>query len=213
MAVVAPHVRARRSSRRRRSGRARTVHGELGEFATAVGEVPELRGLLANPQIEREERAAALGEILADADELVRNFVLLALGEGARGRARRGLPRVRRARRGRARRLTVELTTAYELSDDEAASIVKKIEQSSGRTVEATRAVDPRLIGGIVLQVGSHRLDASVKGRLDRLRHELGQGELTAHEVPTGTSLLTSMRTQQDRNRTSRGEGHDRIAR
>ena len=70
-------------------------------------------------------------------------------------------------------RLTVELTTAYELSDDEAASIVKKIEQSSGRTVEATRTVDPKLIGGIVLQVGSHRLDASVKGRLNRLRHEL----------------------------------------
>ena len=40
---------------------------------------------------------------------------------------------------------------------------MKKIEQSSGRTVEATRKVDPKLIGGIVLQVGSHRLDASVK--------------------------------------------------
>ena len=39
---------------------------------------------------------------------------------------------------------------------------MKKIEQSSGRTVEATRTVDPKLIGGIVLQVGSHRLDASV---------------------------------------------------
>ena len=40
------------------------------------------------------------------------------------------------------KRLTVELTTAYELSDDEAASILKKIEKSSGRAVEATRKVD-----------------------------------------------------------------------
>ena len=67
----------------------------------------------------------------------------------------------------------VGLTTAYELSDEEAASIVKKIEAASGRSVEATRKVDSALIGGIVLQAGSLRVDASVKGRIDRLRHEL----------------------------------------
>ena len=67
----------------------------------------------------------------------------------------------------------MELTTAYELSDEEAASILKKIEQSSGRTVEATRKVDPALIGGIVLQAGSLRVDASVRGRIDGLRHDL----------------------------------------
>ena len=49
----------------------------------------------------------------------------------------------------------MELTTAYELSDDEARTILKKIEKSSGRTVEATRKVDSALIGGIILQVGS----------------------------------------------------------
>jgi F0F1-type ATP synthase delta subunit len=39
--------------------------------------------------------------------------------------------------------------------------------------VEATRSVDPDLVGGIVLQAGSLRVDASVRGRLERLRHEL----------------------------------------
>jgi F0F1-type ATP synthase delta subunit len=39
--------------------------------------------------------------------------------------------------------------------------------------VQATRAVDPDLIGGIVLQAGSMRLDASVRGRLERLRQTL----------------------------------------
>ena len=69
--------------------------------------------------------------------------------------------------------MAVELTTAFELSDDEAASIVAQIEQSSGRTVEATRKVDPELVGGMILQAGSLRVDASVRGRLERLRHEL----------------------------------------
>lgn len=69
--------------------------------------------------------------------------------------------------------LNVELTTAVELSDDEAKAIVEQIESASGRTVDATRKVDPELVGGIVLEVGSMRLDASVRGRLDRLRQEL----------------------------------------
>jgi F-type H+-transporting ATPase subunit delta len=69
--------------------------------------------------------------------------------------------------------LSVRLTTAVELSEQEAKRIVEQIEDASGRTVEATRSVDPGLVGGIVLQVGSLRLDGSVRGRLERLRREL----------------------------------------
>ena len=58
-------------------------------------------------------------------------------------------------------------------ADKEAAKVVKQIEQASGRKVEAVRRVDPDLIGGIVIQAGSQRLDASVRGRLDQLRQEL----------------------------------------
>jgi F-type H+-transporting ATPase subunit delta len=70
-------------------------------------------------------------------------------------------------------RIAVELTTAYELGDEEAKAIVARIEEASGRTVEATRSVDPSLIGGMILQAGSFRVDASVRGRLNRLRREL----------------------------------------
>jgi F-type H+-transporting ATPase subunit delta len=69
--------------------------------------------------------------------------------------------------------LSVELTTAYELSDEEAAAIVQQIEQASGRRVEAARTVDPNLIGGLVLKAGSLEVDSSVRGRLDRLRRDL----------------------------------------
>src|SRR5437764_1017276 len=57
--------------------------------------------------------------------------------------------------------------------DDEAKEILSQIEEASGRRVEATRTVDPDLIGGLVLQAGSLRVDASVRGRLERLRREL----------------------------------------
>jgi len=71
------------------------------------------------------------------------------------------------------RRLSVELTTAYELSDADARALLQQIEQASGRKVVATRQVDPALIGGFVLQAGSMRVDASVRGRIERLRDEL----------------------------------------
>jgi F-type H+-transporting ATPase subunit delta len=69
--------------------------------------------------------------------------------------------------------LSVALTTAFALSDEEARSIVEQIERASGRKVEATRSVDPNLIGGLVLQAGARRVDASVRGRLERLSRDL----------------------------------------
>jgi F-type H+-transporting ATPase subunit delta len=69
--------------------------------------------------------------------------------------------------------LEVDLTTADDLTDEEEKSIVADIEKATGRRIEATRHVDPALIGGMVIQVGSLRLDGSVRGRLDKLREEL----------------------------------------
>jgi F-type H+-transporting ATPase subunit delta len=149
------------------------VHEELGDFAAAIGAVPELRRVLENPELDTQEKAAVLGEILGGADELVRNFVLLVAEKGRAGEIEEIYRELDLLVAQAQKRLTVELTTAYELSDEEAASITGKIEQSSGRSVEATRKVDPALIGGIVLQAGSLRVDASVRGRIERLRHEL----------------------------------------
>ena len=119
------------------------VASDLGALAAATDEVPELRAFLRNPQIEPEGKAALLEQLAADADELVRNFVRLV---AEKGRAAE-LPEIAReleALVARAQnRLAVELTTSYELSDEEARSIVQTIEKASGRTIEATRTVDP----------------------------------------------------------------------
>jgi F-type H+-transporting ATPase subunit delta len=69
--------------------------------------------------------------------------------------------------------LDVELTTAVELSEEEATKLLGQIEQVSGRRLRASRSVDPNLIGGFVLNAGSYRADASVRGRLNGLRRQL----------------------------------------
>ncbi len=154
-------------------GRVDAVHRDLAEFADAVEGSPELTSFLANPQVDSAAKIGVLGELSEGADELVRNFLRLLAGKGRSAQ----IPGIRdefQALVDRAQgRVAVELTTAFELSDVEAASIVAQIEQASGRTVEATRKVDPELVGGMVLQAGSLRVDASVRGRLQRLRYEL----------------------------------------
>jgi F-type H+-transporting ATPase subunit delta len=114
-----------------------------------------------------------LDDVLGGADELVRNFVRIVVEKGRAGEIREIAVEFEALIAAQEQVLNVELTTAHELSDEDFRRIVADIEQKSGRKVEATRTVAPDLIGGIVLQAGSLRLDASVRGRLDRLRQQL----------------------------------------
>ena len=149
------------------------VREELGEFVAAVGASDELRSLLRNPQIEPYVKRDALAAALGDAEPLVRNFLLLLAEKGRIAEVDEIQGELERLIALQERVLELELTTAVELSDKEAAKLVGQIEQAAGRKVEATRSIDPDLIGGIVIQAGSQRLDASVRGRLDQLRQEL----------------------------------------
>jgi F-type H+-transporting ATPase subunit delta len=154
-------------------GRLEPVRDQLEQVVAAAAEVPELRELLRNPQLDPRARAAALEDVLAGGDELLRNFLLVLVDKGRIGELEVIAQEFERLVAASEGVLSAELTTAIELSDDDERRLLKQIEDASGRKVEATRRVDPGLIGGIVLQVGSHRLDASVRGRLDRLRRTL----------------------------------------
>jgi F-type H+-transporting ATPase subunit delta len=149
------------------------VGEQLAQLVEAEREVPELRGLLRNPQLDPRARRAALEDVLEGTDDLLRNFLLVLADKGRAGQLEEIAAEFARLVAEAEGIVHAQLTTAVELSDDEAGKLLQQIEQASGRKVEATRTVDPDLIGGIVLQVGSHRLDASVRGRLDRLRRQL----------------------------------------
>ena len=149
------------------------VGEQLAQLVEAEGKVPELRELLRNPQLDPRARRAALDDVLAGSDDLLRNFLLVLADKGRAGQLEEIAKEFERLVAEHEGVVHAELTTAVELSDDEAGKLLQQIEQASGRKVEASRSVDPDLIGGIVLQVGSHRLDASVRGRLERLRRQL----------------------------------------
>jgi F-type H+-transporting ATPase subunit delta len=129
--------------------------------------------LLENPEVETRVKADVLTQVAQGSDEIVVNFLRLIAEKGRAAELADIVAELDVLVAAELRILDVELTTATTLSDEEFERILERIESSSGRKVQAERKVDPDLIGGIVLQAGSMRLDASVRGRLERLRQDL----------------------------------------
>jgi F-type H+-transporting ATPase subunit delta len=68
------------------------------------------------------------------------------------------------------------VTTPSPLSERELAAVKKRVEQLAGAHVELSTATDPTLLGGLRVRIGDLQIDASVSGRLERLRARLVQG-------------------------------------
>jgi F-type H+-transporting ATPase subunit delta len=154
-------------------GKLDEIREELDSFVTTISEVPELQALIRNPELDPRAKAEALAAVLQGADEILRNFARLVAEKGRAPMLEEIAREYDALVAAEEHILNVELTTAFELSDGEANAIVKQIEKASGQRVEAERTVDPELIGGVVLKVGSLEVDSSVRGRLERLRREL----------------------------------------
>jgi len=149
------------------------IRNEYRDFVAALAESEELRSFLRNPQIESRAKREALEQILSGADKRFLNFLRVLAEKGRIGEVEEIHKEWERLLAAEERVLELELITAIELSDKETAEIVGQIEKASGRKVEASRAVDPDILGGIVIRAGSKLLDASVRHRLDQLREEL----------------------------------------
>ncbi len=154
-------------------GRLHAVHVQVQELRDALTGAADLGALLENPEVDTQVKSDVLAQVVGGSDELVVNFVRLVAEKGRAGELAEIVAELDALVAAEEQILDVELTTAHELSDQEFGRILGRIEEQSGRKVQASRQVDPDLIGGIVLQAGSMRLDASVRGRLERLRHDL----------------------------------------
>src|SRR3954469_17629081 len=149
------------------------IHEQLGAWSDALGENKNLQTFFFSPRFTTAEKKDAIRRIIEGGDERFLNFLEL-LAE------RHRLPvtfRIRRAFdelwREEHKMLPVEVTSAVELDEALVRSIGERIEERTGRRIELTSRVDPEIIGGLVLRVGNKVLDASVSGRLQRLRKQI----------------------------------------
>ena len=132
----------------------------------------DFQRMIRSPIISRQNQLTAIDSILetARASQLIRNFI----GVVTKNRRLFVLPNIIKgyqallaAHRGEA---TAELITAKPLTDTQTSSIENSIKQTMGSKVALKSKVDPSLLGGLVLKIGSRMIDTSLKTKLSQLR-------------------------------------------
>ena len=151
------------------------IREQLDQFADALDKNRQLASFFFSPYFSAEEKKDGLARAVTDANPAFANF-LQALIE------RHRMPAIFRIRAefidlwDEAKRLLpVLITTAVELDSATVESLSKRIGDQVDRNIEMSTAVDPEILGGVMLRVGNVILDASIKNRLEQLRKQVAQ--------------------------------------
>ena len=148
------------------------VADDLRALRDMLAESADLVRLIRSPVLSRSGQSAAIGAVAerAGLSPLVRDFLAVA----ARNRRLFALPAMIEAylaqlaeRRGE---ITAEVVTAQPLSEAQREALAERLRRSVGRRVSVDLRVDPALIGGIVVKLGSRMVDGSLRSKLRRLQ-------------------------------------------
>jgi F-type H+-transporting ATPase subunit delta len=144
---------------------------DVGQLLELMDESQDFKQFLINPLIKPEAKKAVIQQVVGEqVHPYVLSFLLLLVDrrrifylEGICKQYQTLLRQLKRI-------LLAEVTSATELSEEQQASVRQKIvEMSGGQQVELDVRIDPNLIGGVVIKVGSQVFDASIQGQLRRI--------------------------------------------
>lgn len=148
-----------------------TVESSLADLTAALAESGDLSALVTSPLVSRANGAKAIAAVAGamQLDDLTIRF----LGVLADNRRLPDLPAMIRAfativaaHRGE---VTAEVTTAHPLDADQLAALKQQLRTRVGRDVAVISKVDPAILGGLVVKLGSQLIDASIRTRLNTL--------------------------------------------
>jgi F-type H+-transporting ATPase subunit delta len=156
-------------------GKLDAIREELGQFADALAGDHDLQVFLFSPYFSTVEKKDGLHRVLEGADPAFENFLELLI-------EKHRMPVLFRIRRQfealwqeENRLLPVQVTSAIALDEPTVQQISQRIAEQTNRRIELTTAVDPDIVGGIVLRVGNSILDASIRNRLEQVRRQLAR--------------------------------------
>jgi F-type H+-transporting ATPase subunit delta len=175
-----------------RKGCREEVLDELHVLATAVlPRVPEARRVFDSPRVPLEQKAALINRITAGRMQPTTAHALHVLARHGRlGIVAEVADAARRLADEMAGRREAVLTTAVSLPEDQQRQVVADVERQLGVSLAATFAVDPALIGGLVVRVGDTVYDQSIASSLASLGGKLHRR--TINEIQHGRDRLTS---------------------
>ncbi|SMF77235.1 F0F1 ATP synthase subunit delta [Allosphingosinicella indica] len=151
------------------------VATSLAALKTALAESQDFAALTTSPLIGRGEatKAVAAAATAMKLDPLTANFLgVLAQNRrlGQLGPAIRAFNLLAAQHRGET---TAEVTSAHPLDDDQVAALKANLKSRLGRDVAVDLNVDPAILGGLVVKVGSQMIDSSIRTKLNTLAHAM----------------------------------------
>ena len=159
-----------------RDGRAiDAVEASLGRVGAALQQSPEFAQLVASPVVSRDDAAKAIAAAAdaIDVDAMTTKF----LGVLAQNRRLAQLPAIIRAFRRLAAshrgETTAEVVSAHPLSEQQVDALKQQLRTRIGTDVNVDLSVDPALLGGLVVKIGSQMIDSSIRTRLNTLAHAM----------------------------------------
>lgn len=157
------------------SSKSADVEADLKKFQSMLDESDDLRRLVRSPVIAAEDQARAVGAILdkAGIGGLASNFIKL-IARNRRLFAVSDMIKAFSALSARARgEISAEVTSAVALTDAQIAALKESLKASLGKDVALDSRVDPALLGGLVVKVGSRMIDSSLRTKLQSLKVSL----------------------------------------
>lgn len=127
--------------------------------------------LVSSPLIGRDDTAkafAALADMLG-LDTITSNFLGVLAGNGRKGELRNIILAFRRLAAEHRGEITAEVVSAHTLKDDQVDALKQQLRARAGRDVAIDARVDPAILGGITVKLGSEMIDASIRTKLNRL--------------------------------------------
>ncbi|WOI53081.1 F0F1 ATP synthase subunit delta [Parvularcula sp. LCG005] len=151
------------------------LEADLTALEKALADSAELRSVAQSPIFSSESKTAAFTAIAQaqGAQQLTQNLIAL-LGRNNRISVLPGIitafHRMAAAHRGE---VSAEAVSARPLSDEQTKALRAQIESSVGKAVNLVTSVDPSLLGGLIVKVGSRMVDSSLRTKLNRLQQTL----------------------------------------
>ena len=162
-----------------------SVGKSLEALGQALLDSKDFNELVTSPLVSREEAGKAFAALAPQLglDPITTNFVGVLARNGRKGALQsviRAFRRLASEHRGEA---TAEVVTARPLNDDQLAQLRQQLRVRAGRDVNIDATVDPSLLGGIVVKLGSQQIDASIRTKLNRLAQAM-KGEARMPSAP-----------------------------
>ena len=152
-----------------------SVSTSLETLRSALADSKELSELVASPLVSRDQAGKAFAALAPGLklDPITGNFLAVLAKNGRKGQLAQVIQLFRRLAADHRGEETAEVVTARPLNDDQLARLKQQLRARAGREVAIDASIDPAILGGIVVKLGSRQIDASIRTKLNRLANAM----------------------------------------